>query len=326
MCIWGRVALGGIAVLTSSFVITIPAGAARSHPGGLSDTCPEVLAGPPTGGVKKVTGPVDGSEVRRGDVVAVTLQWDTTTFTSPVLHKALDCVTIDGVLADELGSQERDTANDGSFETHFTVPGDLADGTRLCDRGFVSAPGDDNRFDREKSNDVCLTVRGGTPATVPAPADTSPAPRVPAPSATPAPSETPVAPAAPPETPDAAPGPEPRPAPPLTAPVDSAIPIPAPVGARPHGRGTPGAGIGPDATVLGAQNVLPRTGSAIEGPVRLAALALLLGGMCLLVSWRPHGGPAPNRSSDRRYMSSTSRTDTKERNERKRRSGRRLCR
>ena len=159
MRIWGRVALGGIAVLTSSFVITIPAGAAQSHPGGVSDTCPEVLAGAPTGGVEKVTDPADGSEVRRGAVVAVTLRWDTTTFTSPVLHKALDCVTVDGALADQLGIQERDTANDGSFETHFTVPGDLADGTRLCDRGFVSGPGNDNRFDREKSNDVCSPCR-----------------------------------------------------------------------------------------------------------------------------------------------------------------------
>jgi hypothetical protein len=55
--IWGRVALGGIAVLTPSFVITIPAGAAQSHPGGVPDTCPEVLAGAPTGGVEKVTDP-----------------------------------------------------------------------------------------------------------------------------------------------------------------------------------------------------------------------------------------------------------------------------
>ena len=107
MRIWGRVALGGFAVLTSSFVITIPAGAAQSHPGGVSDTCPEVVAGAPTGGVEKVTVPVDGSEVRRGAVVAVTLRWDVTTFTSPVLHKALDCVTVDGALAAQPRSRLR---------------------------------------------------------------------------------------------------------------------------------------------------------------------------------------------------------------------------
>ena len=271
MRIWRRVALGGIAVLTSSFVITVPAGATPSHPGGVSDTCPEVLAGAPTGGVEKVTDPADGSEVRRGTVVAVTLRWDTTTFTSPVLHKALDCVTVDGAIADQLGTQERDTANDGSFETHFTVPGDLADGTRLCDRGFVSGPGHDNRFDRDKSNDVCFTVQGDTPATVPAPAETSPAP-------------------APSGTPDVAPGPGPLPAGPVASPVNSATPMPVPIGASPAGRGTPGTAVGPDTTVLGIaaeQDVLPRTGSTVEGPVRLAALALLLGGICLLASRRP---------------------------------------
>ena len=277
MRIWGRVALGGIAVLTSSFVITIPAGAAQSHPGGVSDTCPEVLAGAPTGGVEKVTDPADGSEVRRGAVVAVTLRWDTTTFTSPVLHKALDCVTVDGALADQLGIQERDTANDGSFETHFTVPGDLVDGTRLCDRGFVSGPGHDNRFDREKSNDVCFTVQGDTPTKVPAPTETPPAFGAPAPSATAAPSGTA----------DVAPGPGPLPASSFISPVDSATPIPAPVGVGPAGRGTPGTGVGPDATVLGERDILPRTGSAVEGPVRRATLALLLGGICLLASWRP---------------------------------------
>lgn len=287
MRIWGRVALGGIAALASSFVITVPAGAELSH-SGVSDTCPEVLAGSPTGGVRKVTVPVDGSDVRRGDVVAVTLRWDTNTFTSPVLHKALDCVTIDGALVDRLSSQERDTANDGRFETQFTVPGDLADGTRLCDRGFVSGPGGDNGFVREKSNDVCFTVRGDTPATLPAPDETAPAPLLPEPSAA-APSETPVAPAPPTGTPDAAPGPEPGSS--LTAPVESATPLPAPVAAGPAGNGRPGKEIGPDTTtVLGTRDVLPRTGSAIEGLVRLAALFVLLGGFCLLASRRESGG------------------------------------
>ena len=288
MGIWGRVALGGIAVLTSSFVIVGPAGAGQSHPGGLSDTCPEVLAGAPTGGVEKLTDPVDGSEVHRGSLVVVMLRWDTAIFTRPVLHKALDCVTVNGALADQLGIQERDIGNDGSFEAHFTVPGDLADGTRLCDRGFVSGPGDDNGFTREKSNDVCFTVRGDKPTIVPAPAL----------SATPAPSETPGSNVAPPTlsvTPDAAPGPLPDSS--LGSPVNSAMPIPTPVEVGRADRGMPGEEVGPDATVLGNQrDVLPRTASTVDGPVRLATLALLLGGICLLASWqlgRVTSGPAP---------------------------------
>ena len=277
MHIWGRVALGGIAMLTSSVVITLPAGATQSHPGGLSDTCPEVLAGAPTGGLEKVTDPVDGSEVRGGDLVTVTLRWDTATFAGPVLHKALDCVTVDGALAAQLGIQERDTANDGSFETHFTGPAGLAEGTRLCDRGFVSGPGNDNGFERQKSNDVCFIVRSDTPMLVPAPAV--------APPASVAPSETPgsdVAPPAPIGAPEVTPGPGPRPDSSLASPVNGATPIPAPVDAGRAGGGTPGTTVGPEVTVLGERDVLPRTGSMVGAPVRLALLALLLGGLCLL--------------------------------------------
>ena len=287
MRIWGRVALGGIAVLTSSLVITHPAGAAQSHPGGLSDTCPEVLAGPPTRGIQKVTDPAAGSEVRRGAVVTVTLRWDTTSFTSPVLHKALDCVTVDGVLADHLGIQERDIANDGSFESHFTVPGDLADGTRLCDRGFVSGPGNDNGFERQKSNDVCLTVRGDAPTLTPVPVQT-PARLTLAPLAAPAPSPIPTSDVAPPVSsgpPDAAPGTGRLPDNPSAPPVNSAIPIPASVGVDGAG-GTPGTSV-PDVTVLGKQrDVLAHTGSVVGVSVRLAMLALLLGGICLVAGCR----------------------------------------
>jgi hypothetical protein len=266
--IWGRVALGGIAALTSSLALGGPAGATPSHPGELTDTCPEVLTGAPTGGVEKVTDPPDGSEVHRGTLVVVTLRWDRDIFAGSVLHKALDCVTVDGTPAEALGIQERDTANDGIFETRFVVPGDLADGTRLCDRGFVSGPGPENTFERQKSNDVCLTVSGDVP-TMPAPAG--------------------------PTTPDTAPpapasaAPDLALAPPLdrsvAAPGNGANPIPPVVDANRAGRGTPGAPVGPDVDVLGEQrNVLPRTGSTIGGSLRLALLTLLLGGSCLLAS------------------------------------------
>ena len=289
MHIWGRIALGGIAVLTSSLV-TIPAGAAQSHPGGVTDTCPEILAGAPTGGVEKVTEPADGSEVRPGDVVSVTLRWDTTTFTGPVLHKALDCVSVDGTPADELSAQERDTANDGTFETHFTVP-DLPDGARLCDRGFVSGPAGDD-FGREKSNDVCFIVRGDQPAEGPAPAVTPRPTETLAPPNSPGTSDSPGAPDAPsgaPETdlttPEITPGPGPAP---LTAtPVAYTAPIPAPILAGPAGEGPPGAQVAPETVVADRpQPTLPSTGSPIAGTARLGLLALLLGGMCLAAGRR----------------------------------------
>ena len=297
MRIWGRVALGGIVVLTSSLAITVPAGAGPSHPGGVPDTCPEVLAGGPTGGIEKVTEPADGSEVRPGDVISVTLRWDTTTFTGPVLHKALDCVTIDGAPADELSTQERDTANDGRFDYRFTVPGDLPDGARLCDRGFVSGP-DGTGFNREKSNDVCFVVRVDQPRAAPAPA-AAPAPMAPlatpeapapavsgGPGAPDAPSAAPGAPVAAPE-PATGPGPVPS-AGPFAAPISGTTPSPAPITAGPAGQGRPGTEVSPETVEADQpQATLPRTGSAVEATVLLGGLALLLGGLGLMVGRRP---------------------------------------
>lgn len=293
MQIWGRIALCGIAVLTSSLVATIPAGAAPSHPGGVTDTCPEVLAGAPTGGLEKVTEPADGSVVRRGDVVSVTLRWDTTTFTGPVLHKALDCVTVDATPVDALSTQERDTANDGTFETHFTVPGDLTDGARLCDRGFVSGPAGDG-FGREKSNDICFIVRGDRPSEGAAPAVT-PTPTEPlAPPSSPGPSDSPGAPDAPSGAPQAdltapevtpGPGPAPLIPTPIATPVAFTAPIPSPIPAGSPDQVRPRTEVRPE-TVVNPQATLPATGSTVDGTVRLGLLALLLGGICLFAGRR----------------------------------------
>ena len=296
MRIWGRVALGGIAALTSSFALGGPVGATPSHPGELTDTCPEVLAGTPTGGLEKVTDPPDGSEIRRGALVVVTLRWDRATFAGTGLHKALDCVTVDGAPADRLSVQERDTANDGIFETRFTVPDDLADGTRLCDRGFVSGPGPGNTFERLKSNDVCFTISGDA-STAPAPAGTLPPSNAPSPLAAPSPSDTPdseVVPAPPTETPELTTAPAPPLDNSLALPGNGTPPSPTPVDANRAGRGTPGAPVRPDVDVLGEQRTeLPRTGSTIGGPVRLALLALLLGGSCLRASRQFQGQKRP---------------------------------
>ncbi|TMK37788.1 MAG: hypothetical protein E6G66_19335 [Actinobacteria bacterium] len=87
--------------------------------------------------------------------------------------------------------------------------------------------------------------------------------------------------------PDVGAGPAPLPTSALVSPVAGATPSPAPIAVGPAGGGTPGTEIIPDTAVLGQQQtVLPRTGSAVEAPVRLATLALLLGGICLLASGR----------------------------------------
>ena len=103
-------------------------------------------------------GPPHGSVAHAGQIVEVTLTWDPAGFSGAQLHKALDCVTVDGALAEDLSVQERDIANDGTFFYSFAVPAGLATGTDLCDRGFVSGDSPGGGFERETSNDVCLEV------------------------------------------------------------------------------------------------------------------------------------------------------------------------
>jgi len=274
--IWGSVMVGGLVALGAVTGAASGAGATPSHPGGVGDTCPEVLAGAPTGGLQKSTTPPAGSDVRRGTVIDVTLRWDSALFSASNLHKALDCVTVDGRADDDLSVQQRDAADDGEFTTRLTVPGGLADGVQLCDRGFVSGPGRAGGFTREKSNDVCFTVRGAvsgaagpvsavTPEQAPA-ASVSPAVNAPAPSLPAADTTTTTGPA------------PPRPPSPAELVGGRASPNAADVGAGRAGHTQPGT----EAAVAGNQAgrpvpTLPRTGSDVA-PRLLVALAALVCG------------------------------------------------
>lgn len=165
-CRRGALLLLPVAVTTVAAAVGVtaapPAEAHSSHPGGVTETCPEVQSTQP-GRLEKVTNPVHGSVVHPGQIVEVRLSWDPAHFSGDRLHKALDCVTADGLLLEQVSVQERDPANDGEFFYTFAVPPGLAAGTDLCDRGFVSGPSPDGGFEREASEDVCLEV-GAPPA------------------------------------------------------------------------------------------------------------------------------------------------------------------
>jgi hypothetical protein len=169
MRIWGKCVVAAAALVAAQAGFGVHfASATPSHPGEVLDTCPEALAGGPTGGVEKLTRPPAESVVHPGELINVSLRWEPGIFERPVLHKALDCVTVDGQFAPALSVQERDTVNDGLVELAYTVPA-VSAGMRLCDRGFVSGATAEGGFDREKSNDVCFTVQLGV-AGSPAPA------------------------------------------------------------------------------------------------------------------------------------------------------------
>lgn len=283
---WRAFVAGGIlagAVLGTAASV----GASGSHPGGVPQTCPEILSGPPTGGVEKETSPPEGSVVVAGDVVEVTLRWAPGDFDGAELHKALDCVTVDGTLAESLSVEEKPTGNDGVFTHRYAIPEGLPAGAAVCDRGFVSGPGSGGGFDREKSNDVCFEVGGGS-QTQPGrdlPPGTVPPESRPPDSAVPGEPVPPVPDSAPPgsqlpgsQLPGSQP---PTGSQPATGDVPTGDVLPGRLDtARPPADATStvdGRNPGPGVDLRGEQ--LPRTGGGSRLPVLVAGVALALGGL-----------------------------------------------
>lgn len=146
----------GCLVLHASMAAVAAAAVPSSSP--MEDTCGEVLQGDPGPHARKETVPPDGAWVAPGDTVQVTIRWPADRFAGDALHKALDCVTVNGTLAPELSREERAPENDGRFEHGFVIPADLKVGTEICDRGMVSGPLPVGAFSRDKTNDVCFTI------------------------------------------------------------------------------------------------------------------------------------------------------------------------
>ena len=124
----------------------------------------------------KDTTPPEGTPVAPGDEIAVDITWSVTDWVAPDLHKALDCVYINGHYVDALSGGERPTPNDGHFQYHYVVPADVPPGSTICDQGFVSGPNGSEDYGREISNLVCFPV--GPP---PPPPPQSPPPQSPPP-------------------------------------------------------------------------------------------------------------------------------------------------
>jgi hypothetical protein len=111
--------------------------------------------------------------VAAGQDIAVDITWRLSDWTSPVLHKALDCVYVNGRYVPELSGGVRLPPNDGHFGYRYVVP-DVPPGSTICDQGFVSGPNGFEDYAREVSNVVCF------PVAQPAPPPPSPAPAPPA--------------------------------------------------------------------------------------------------------------------------------------------------
>jgi hypothetical protein len=102
--------------------------------------CDRVIRHDKAGDLEKATDPPDGSTVQPGQTIHVRITWDAEDWNRRVLHKVIDCVTVDGVLDEGLSAGQKPTANDGVFEHDYTVPEDAAPGTEVCDRAMLTAP------------------------------------------------------------------------------------------------------------------------------------------------------------------------------------------
>ncbi|HZQ77953.1 MAG TPA: hypothetical protein VFE55_11525 [Acidimicrobiia bacterium] len=228
-------------------VLLTPSAAWADSPN--ADACSGLYHGSPPGSLAITTSPATGTVLHPGDGVDVTATWDTGDWPTPVLHKILDCLLVNGTVDYGHSSQEKPTGNDGVYRYRFTVPVGTPAG-RICDRvrlsGRLVTGGD---LVVQKSNTVCFSVAasgtGGPPGTA-VEATTQ--------------SATPPAAAAPAPLQPAAPAPD--------GPGPATVAAPAPLSPE----------------VISAVDVvptLPRTGADVLPLARLGALLVGLGGTAL---------------------------------------------
>jgi len=237
-----RRALMGVAAcsLVAVPVLLLPSAAWAESPN--PSACSGLYHGDPPGSLAITTVPENGTVLHPGDTVDVTATWDTADWPTPVLHKVLDCLLVNGEVDYGLSTQEKPTDNDGLYHYTFTVPGRAVG--RVCDRVRLSGrlvEGGDLAV--QKSNTLCFSVAAaGGPGTTVKPAEITTQAATPTDAGIPAPLQP------------SSPGPE--------SPVQ-------------------GAGV-PDLELSSvAVPMLPRTGTDALPLARLGALLVVLGGMTL---------------------------------------------
>jgi hypothetical protein len=146
-------------------VLLLPSAAWAEAPN--PSACSGLYRGDPPGSLAITTNPPSGTVLHPGDTVEVTATWDTADWPTPVLHKVLDCLLVNGEVDYELSTQEKPTDNDGLYRYTFTVPGRAVD--RVCDRVRLSGRlVEDGDLAVQKSNTICfsLAAAGGPGTTV----------------------------------------------------------------------------------------------------------------------------------------------------------------
>src|SRR5262245_9616909 len=148
-----RAVMGAAACwLVAAPVLLLPSAAWAEAPN--ASACSGLYHGDPPGSLAISTNPPSGTVLHPGDTVEVTATWDTADWPTPVLHKVLDCLLVNGEVDYQLSTQEKPTDNDGLYHYSFTVPGRAVG--RICDRVRLSGrlvEGGDLAV--QKSNTIC---------------------------------------------------------------------------------------------------------------------------------------------------------------------------
>src|SRR5919109_2309517 len=101
-----RVLLPGLGLLFLSFpALSASADRNLTHAGLYG--CDRVIRHGESGDLLKETDPPDGSTVQPGQAIHVRISWDTDDWNLDVLHKVIDCVTVDGVLDEGLSAGQK---------------------------------------------------------------------------------------------------------------------------------------------------------------------------------------------------------------------------
>jgi len=235
----GLVAAGASAVVLLAVLVPSAAWAEAPNP----SACKGLYHGNPPGSLAIATNPPSGTVLHPGDEVEVTATWDSADWPTPVLHKVLDCLLVNGTVDYGRSSQEKPTDNDGWYRYRFTVP---TGSGRICDRVRLSGrlvEGGDLAV--QKSNTICFSfAAAGGPSRPGGPVEATTQAAAPDDKGTPAPLQ------------------------PVAAVAEE--PVPTEVAAAPP-------------LELSAVTVpmLPRTGSGPLPLARLGALLVLLGGVAL---------------------------------------------
>ena len=126
--------------------------------------CDEALRRDATDGVETFTSPAEGSQVHVGDPIEMTAVWRAASFDAATVESVLQCVTVDDHLLVELSVVAVQVPNDGEFTHRFTVPTEVAPGSVVCGRSFVSGPLYGGVMVTEAGGRLCFTATG-SPAT-----------------------------------------------------------------------------------------------------------------------------------------------------------------